>query len=151
MHILPLNPVCPSRGDARMQRDSRCRRSPQAGCKLCLVCSVQRNRVLGRGHDGRVINDPVAVTVLVKGQRVRMNMNDLHVFLAHSQLETLHETARLMWIKVVEELTPCAGCSGVKGRRMVVPWTTNCRSTKSLECSWTCRGRGPGRLVARNT
>ena len=38
-----------------------------------------------------------------------------------------------MGIKVFGELVPCAGCSKAKGRRMAVPWTTECRSTWPLE------------------
>ena len=38
-----------------------------------------------------------------------------------------------MGIKDFGELVPCAGCSKAKGRRMAVPWTMECRSTKRLD------------------
>ncbi|CAN0527058.1 unnamed protein product, partial [Laminaria digitata] len=38
-----------------------------------------------------------------------------------------------MGVKVIGELVPCSGCSEAKGRRMAVPWTTGCRSTRPLE------------------
>ena len=38
-----------------------------------------------------------------------------------------------MGIKVFGELFPCAGCSEAKGKRMAVPWTTECHSTRRLE------------------
>ena len=38
-----------------------------------------------------------------------------------------------MGIKAVGELVPYAGCSEATGRRMAVPWSTSCRSTKPLQ------------------
>lgn len=63
----------------------------------------------------------------------RIGIYDLHVYLAHSHADTLCESARQMGMKVIGEFVSCAGCSDAKGRRMEVPWTTGCRSTKPLE------------------
>ena len=38
-----------------------------------------------------------------------------------------------MGIKVFGELVSCGGCSKAKGRKVAVPWTTECRSTTPLE------------------
>ncbi|CAM9723590.1 unnamed protein product, partial [Laminaria digitata] len=67
-------------------------------------------------EDTRVINDPIAAAVLAPGKMRRMDINDLHVSLAHSHTETLRETARQFGIKLVGEWVPCAGCSEAKGR-----------------------------------
>ena len=63
----------------------------------------------------------------------KIDINDLHVSLAHSHADTLRETARQMGNEGFGELVSCAGCSEAKGRRMTVPWTTECRSTRPLE------------------
>ena len=81
----------------------------------------------------RVVETPIVAAVLAPGKMRRIDINDLHVSLAHSHADTLRETARQMGIKVFGELVPCAGCSEAKGRRMAVPWTTECRSTRPLE------------------
>ena len=81
----------------------------------------------------RVVETPIAAAVLAPGKLRRIDINDLHVCLAHFHADTLRETARQMGIKVFGELVPCAGCSEAKGRRMAVPWTTECRSTRPLE------------------
>ena len=81
----------------------------------------------------RVVEDPIAAAVLVPGKMHRMDINDLHVSLAHSHAETLRETAWQMQIKVVGELVLCAGCSEAKGRRTAVLWTIGCHSTKPLQ------------------
>ena len=81
----------------------------------------------------RVVETPIVAAVLAPGKMRRIDVNDLHVSLAHSHADTLRETARQMGIKVFGELVPCAGCSEAKGRRMAVPWTTECRSTRPLE------------------
>ena len=89
----------------------------------------------------RVVETPIVAAVLAPGKMRRIDINDLHVSLAHSHADTLRETARQMGIKVFGELVPCAGCSEAKGRRMAVPWTTECRSTRPLEVSsWICGG-----------
>ncbi|CAN0568886.1 unnamed protein product, partial [Laminaria digitata] len=46
---------------------------------------------------------------------------------------TLRVTAHQLGVNVSGELVPCAGCSEAKGRRMAVPWSTECRSTKTLQ------------------
>ena len=81
----------------------------------------------------RTVETPIAAAVLAPGKMRRIDINDLHVSLAHSHADTLRETARQMGIKVFGELVSCAGCSEAKGRRMAVPWTTECRSTRPLE------------------
>ena len=81
----------------------------------------------------RVVETPIATAVLAPGMMRRIDINDLHVSLAHSHADTLRESARQMGIKVFGDLIPCAGCSKAKGRRMAVPWTTECRSTRPLE------------------
>ena len=63
----------------------------------------------------------------------RADINDLHVSLAHSHADALRKLARQMGIKVFGELVPCAGCSKTKVRRMAVPWTTECHSSRPLE------------------
>ena len=81
----------------------------------------------------RVVETPIVVAVLAPGEMRRIDINDLYVSLAHSHADTLRETARQMGIKVFGELVSCAGCSEAKGRRMAVPWTTGCRSTRPLQ------------------
>ena len=81
----------------------------------------------------RITDPPMANAVLVPGKQQRIDINDLHVALAHSHAETLRETARQHGVEVVGELVPCAGCSEAKGRRMPVPRSTNSRSTKPFE------------------
>ena len=71
----------------------------------------------------------MANAVLVPGKQQRIDINDLHVALAHSHAEILRETARQHGVEVVGELVPCAGCSEAKGRRMPVPRSTNSHST----------------------
>ena len=81
----------------------------------------------------RVVETPISAAVLAPGKMRRIGTNDLHVFLANSHADTLRETARQMGIKVFGELVPCAECSEAKGRRMAVPSTTECRSTRPLD------------------
>ena len=81
----------------------------------------------------RVTETPIAAPVFAPGKMRRIDIDDLHVSLAHSHADTLRETARQTRINVFGELDPCAGCSEAKGRRMAVPWTTKCRSTRPLE------------------
>ena len=80
----------------------------------------------------RVVDTPIAAAVLAPGRVRRIDINDLRVFLAHSHADIFRESARQMGIKLFGELVPCAGCSNAKGRRMAVPWTTGCRSTRPL-------------------
>ncbi|CAN0297573.1 unnamed protein product, partial [Scytosiphon promiscuus] len=75
----------------------------------------------------------IAAAVLAPGRMQHIDINDLHVSLAHSHAVTLRETARQMGIKVTGDLVPCAGCSQAKGRKMPVPWSTRCRAKKPLE------------------
>ena len=78
--------------------------------------------------------------------------NDLHVSLAVSRAETLRETARQLGMKVVGDLVPCAGCSGAKiGGWKFRGLPITARPNPCSACSWTCRGRGPGVLLAQNT
>ena len=81
----------------------------------------------------RIVETPIVAAVLAPGKMRTIDINDLHVSLTHSHADTLHEMARQMGIKVFGELVSCAGCSEAKGRRMAVPWTTECRSTRLLE------------------
>ena len=81
----------------------------------------------------RITDPPMANAVLVPGKQQRIDINDLHVALAHSHAETLRETARQHGVEVVGELVSCAGCSEAKRRRMPVPKSTNSRSTKPFE------------------
>ena len=66
----------------------------------------------------RIAETPIAAAVLAPGKMRKIDINDLHVSLAHSHADILRETARQMGIKVFGELVSCAGCSEVKGRRM---------------------------------
>ena len=75
----------------------------------------------------------VAAAVLAPGKMPRNDINDLHVALGHSHADTCRETARQMGVNVFVELVACSGCSEAKGRRMAVPWRTECRSTRPLE------------------
>ena len=81
----------------------------------------------------RIAETPITAAVLAPGKMRGIDINDLHVSPAHSHADTLRETARQMGIKVFGELVSCAGCSEAKGRRMAVPWTTGCRSTRPLQ------------------
>ena len=74
----------------------------------------------------RVVETPIAAVVLAPGKMRRIDVNDLHVSLAHSQADILRGTARQMGIKGFGELIPCAGCSEAKGKRTPVPSTTEC-------------------------
>ncbi|CAM9512874.1 unnamed protein product, partial [Laminaria digitata] len=75
----------------------------------------------------------IADVVLSPGKMQKIDINDLHVAFAHSHEVTLRETARQLGVKVSGELVPCAGCPEARGRRMAVPWSTECRSTKPLQ------------------
>ena len=81
----------------------------------------------------RITGPPMANVVLIPGKQQRIDINDLHVALAHPHAETLRETARQHGVEVVGELVHCAGCSEAKGRSMPVPRSTNNRLTKSFE------------------
>ena len=72
----------------------------------------------------------IAAAVLSPVQKI--DINDLHVALAHSHWVTLRVTAHQLGVKVSGEQVPCAGCSEAKRTRMAVPWSTDCRSTKPL-------------------
>ena len=76
---------------------------------------------------------PIAAAVIFPGQRMRLKIDDLHVSLAGSYADTLRATARHMSVKVFADLVSFCGCSEAKGKRMVVSWTTGCRSTCPLE------------------
>ena len=101
----------------------------------------------------KVVEDPIAATVLVPGKMQLIDVNDLQVSLARSHGETLRETARQTGIKVVGGLVPCTRCSEAKGERTEVPWTTDCRLTKPLQIVPGPGGEDdpPRRRVARNT
>ena len=62
-----------------------------------------------------------------------IDINDLHVSLAHSHADTVRETTHKMGVKVFGDLLSYYGCSALKGRKMAVSWTTGCRSTRHLE------------------
>ena len=62
-----------------------------------------------------------------------IDINDLHIELAHSHAETLRKTARQRGVEVVVELIPRAWCFETKGRRMPVPRSTNSRLTKPFQ------------------
>lgn len=64
----------------------------------------------------RVVNDPISAAVLTPGKITRIDINDLHVSLAHFHAETLRKTARQTGTHVVGEFVPCAGCSQAKQR-----------------------------------
>ena len=51
----------------------------------------------------------------------------------HADNLTLRETAGQKSIKVFCKVFSCAGCSHARRRRIAVPWTTECRSTRPLE------------------
>ena len=100
----------------------------------------------------KVVEDPIAATVLVPGKMQLIDVNDLQVSLARSHGETLRETARQLGMKVVGDLVPCAGCSGAKkGGWKFRGLPITARPNPCSACSWTCRGRGPGVLLAQNT
>ena len=73
---------------------------------------------------------PIAAAVI---NMMRIDINDLHVSLAHSHADTLRETARQTGVKVFGDLVSCSGCLATKGRSKAVPCTTGCRSTRPLE------------------
>ena len=81
----------------------------------------------------RITEPLMANAVLVPGKQQRIDINDLHVALAHLHAGTLRETARQHGVDEVGELVPRAGCSEAKERRMPVPRSTNSRSTKPFE------------------
>ena len=80
----------------------------------------------------RVVETPIVAAVLAPRKMRLIDLNDVHVSLAHSHADILRETARQMEIKVFGELVPCARCSEVNGRRTAVPRTSECRSTGPL-------------------
>ena len=77
----------------------------------------------------RTINDPISAPVLVHGKKGQRPPR----FLLHSHAETLREAAPKMGVNMVAELVSCERSSKAKRRRMVVPRTTSCRSTKTLQ------------------
>ena len=108
----------------------------------------------------RIADTPIAAAVIAPGMMMRVGINDLRVSSDYSHSDTLRETARQMGVKALGDLVSCSGCSAAKGRRMAVPWTTGCRSTRLLERGFVdlsgklvCRRGGVtdnirGRLVA---
>ena len=98
------------------------------------VLSFLRKNVGSYVEATRVVETPSAAAVLAPGKMRRLDLNYLRVSLAHSHADTLRETARQMGFEVFGELVPCAGCSEANRRRTAVPWTTECRSTRPLEC-----------------
>ena len=80
-----------------------------------------------------VVETLFSAGVLGPGKMRKIDIHDYHVSLAHSHSDILRETARQVGVNVFEELVPCARCPEAKGRRMAVPWTTECRFTRSLE------------------
>ena len=93
-----------------------------------------------RGVSGSYVKAPgvkpdsiIAASVLSPGKMQRINKNDFHAALAHSHEVTFRVTARQLSVKVSGELVPSVGCFEAEGRRMAVPWSTECRSTKPLE------------------
>ena len=81
----------------------------------------------------RVIETPIAAPVLAPRTMRRIEVNGLHVSLAHSHVDTLRETARQKGIQVFGDLIQRVGCAEANGRRTAVPWTTECRSSRPLE------------------
>ena len=75
----------------------------------------------------------VATAVLAPGKMPRIDINDLHVAVAHLHADTCRETAHQVSVKVSGELVACSGFSEAKGRKMAVPCRTECRSRRPLE------------------
>ena len=78
-------------------------------------------------------NTFIAAAVLSPGNMHNVESNAFRVAVAHSHEVTLRQTARHLGVRVSGELVACAGCFEAKGRRMAVPWTTECRSAKPLQ------------------
>ena len=100
-----------------------CRNAPLHWMLMELTCwSFMRRDASSYVEVTRIAETPIAAAVLAPGNMRKIDINDLHVSLAHSHAATLRETARQMGIKVFGKLVSCAGCSEAKGRRMAVPW-----------------------------
>ena len=83
---------------------------------------LERRLTLPRGEPGSYIKATrirhdlvVAAAVLAPGKTPPIDMNVLHVALAHSQADTCRETARQMGVQVFGELVACSGCSERRG------------------------------------
>ena len=81
----------------------------------------------------RIADARIAAAVIAPGKMKGIDINDLHVSLTFSHADLLRVTARQIGVKMVGDLVSFSGCSAAKGRRMSVPWTTGCRSTRPLE------------------
>ena len=73
----------------------------------------------------RIAETPIAAAVLAPGKMREIDINDLHVSLAHSHADTLRETARQMGIRFLESWFRVLGVPRRRGG------------------GWRCRGR-PG-------
>ena len=90
----------------------------------------------------RIVKTPFAAAVLAPGKMRKIDINDLHVSLAHSHADTLRETARHMGIMVLESWFSVPGVLRRRGRG----W--RCRGRPSAappslwsDLSWICQGR----------
>ena len=99
----------------------------------------------------RVVETPIATAVLAPGRMRRIDINNLHVSLAHSHADTLQESARQMrikvfgsWFRVLGVPRRRGGGLRYRGRRSVVPpglWSVS---------SWIYRGNNLGLPAVRS-
>lgn len=79
---------------------------------------------------------PIAFPVLAPGRSkyrlITKNINEMHSIYCHASSTLLKETAESVGIKLEGEMTPCTGCSMVKGFRKLIGGTTNTRAWKKL-------------------
>lgn len=88
-----------------------------------------------------IVETPIAAAVLAPGKMRRIDMNDLHVSLAHSHADTLLETARQIGIKVLESWFPVLGVLSQSGGGWRYRGRPSAAPPDLLSVSsWICRG-----------
>ena len=81
------------------------------------------------------IDTPLVATVLTPGPLKRdkeVDINHLHVSLAHAHVSVLKATAKQHGIRLTGELVSCSACSRAKGYREPTPYHATRRATQSL-------------------
>ena len=82
------------------------------------------------------IGTPLAAAALTPGplkHAKEVDINHLHVYLAHAHASVLEATAKQHRIRLTRELVSCSACSRAKGHRAPTPHHATRRATQPLE------------------